>query len=277
MNQFGGWGQGARWTRCGQERRPCLSLTLQGLRITGSSDDESTPWGLVDWSGWDNGTDGRGGPVPWESSNGGVMTRVDRVSRSLRVEGDLECASTAELWREKERLAGILTRPTADWLVVDETPLLGLVRQVLVTRLRAPQVTIGPDRLSAIWTLELAAADHRRVAVDQSSLTLRNGGTGKLPNAGDADADLEATITGPVSATRLTVDGKVWTYTEAVPSGATRQVSFPRRVVRDPATSLHYSTQASGTWPMVAPGATTAALSCTGSGSITLRWRSSWS
>lgn len=253
-----------------------VTVTLQDIVMHGSYRDAPC-YGLTGWDGWSNGTGSRGGPQSHSTGDGGVMGRVDMLGRIIRLEGTIEARDMAELWQMTEDLGAVLTRPREDWLIVEEE-MLGTARQVRVTRTGPPQITIGGSRRDAIWTLELETADWRRVHVDQSTLNRTVGQSGALVNVGNADADLAAVLTGPLTNPRITVTGQgYWEYVGTIAAGQTVGVDFANRLVRDTANGVLLRRSARGSWPQVAPGTSTATITGTGSGNVDLRWRSSWS
>lgn len=264
------------WSPVTPEPSALVTVSVQDIVMHGTYRDAPF-YGLTDWSGWSSGTDSRGGPQPHSTSDGGVMGRVDMLGRSIRLEGTIEARDMAELWQMTEDLGAVLTRPREDWLMVDEE-LLGTSRQVRVTRSGPPQITLGESRRDAIFTLELQAADWRRVSVTQSTLVKPVGQSGALVNVGNADADLAAVLTGPLTNPRITVTGQgYWEYVGTIAAGQTVGVDFANRLVRDTANGVLLRRSARGSWPQVAPGTSTATITGTGSGTVDLRWRSSWS
>ena len=254
----------------------CVTVTLGGIEMHGNA-QRGAFYGLTDWDGWTSGAGSRGGPTPHENADGGVMGPVLMSGRTIRLEGKIEGRTTDRLAMMSEDLAAVLTRPREDWLIVDEE-LLGLSRQVRVTRSGPPRITVASSRRQAIFTLELQAADWRRVSVAQSTLVKSVGQSGALVNVGNADADLAAVLTGPLTNPRITVTGQgYWEYVGTIAAGQTVGVDFANRLVRDTANGVLLRRSARGSWPQVAPGTSTATITGTGSGTFDLRWRSSWS
>ena len=264
---------GDQW--CGWGERPsCVTATLQGVTFEGAM-REGAHYGLERWEGWSTASDTRGGPVTNDTGDDRVMGRVDMAGRFVRLAGWVEAESQSELWQMTERLGALLTRPRVDWLVVDER-LLGLRRQVLVSRPRSVMVT-PVSHLSAEFTLELAAADWRRVAVEQSKLTLSPGESGSVVNAGNVDADMVAELKGPLGAgVQIVGPAGTWTYNNSVASGQTIGVDFATRLVRDYANGLQLRPAVRGSWHEAAPGSATYRVVGSGAGTVELRWRSSW-
>lgn len=253
-----------------------VTIGLQDVTMHGSMRDAPV-YGLTDWDGWSNGTNTRGGPEPHATGDGGVTGRVDMAGRNIRLEGLLKARDLTELWQMREQLGAILTRPRADWLTVQED-MLGTARQVWVTRPTAPQITVDATRRRAIFTIELEAADWRRVDMTQSTLNRQPGQNGPLVNTGNVEAALAAVLTGPLTNPKIAISGQgAWEYIGTIAAGQTIGVDFENRLVRDTANGVLLRKQAKGTWPHVAPGTATATITGSGTGTVDLRWRSSWS
>lgn len=265
---------GDQW--CGWGERPsCVTVTLQGITLEGSVRSDSH-YGLVEWDGWTNAGDRRGGPVSNDTGDDRHMGRVDMVGRRIRLEGVIRSDRRRELAEMREKMGAILTRPRADWMVVNER-LLGLKRQALVTLPRPVQLTDQPSRRRVVYTLELSASDWRRVAVDQSKLTLSPGESGSVVNAGKVEADMVAELKGPLGAgVQIVGPAGTWTYNNSVASGQTIGVDFATRLVRDYANGLQLRPAVRGSWHEAAPGSATYRVVGSGTGTVELRWRSSW-
>lgn len=261
--------------QCGHSwhRDPCVLLSLQGLDIVS---DGPGPLGLSVMEGWAGGTAATGGPVPWETADGGVHGDVYFGPRTIVIEGDIEARTHREFAELVEELGSVLTRPRRDVLTVDETYHLGLVRQVEVVRTRPPMISQAGDR-HGVFTLTLEAASHLRVDVDEQSIQSVLYAGSEVENIGNAPAELTMLMHGPLTNPGLSWPGGSWQYSGTVATGQVIQVEMWRRKVVDLATAAHTRTRAQGTWLSVPPGVTTISRTGSGAGRVEFRWRSSWS
>ena len=255
---------------------PCVTASLQGLDFESGSRARSRIT-LGGWEGWTNGPARTGGPVPWEHADGGIKADVYATGRRITLEGLIIEPSPGRLWERMEELGSILTSPRWDQLVITEEH-LNLVRQIEVTRLQQPMITPRSSRIAA-YTLELEAADSRRTDVDVQSATISTAGTA-LQNIGTVDADLNFTLTGPLTTPGFSWSGGAWSYGGNLAAGERLFVDATRRTVRDPDTTGHSREKllglGAGSWPRLAPGTTTFWRTGSGAGSISVSWRSSW-
>lgn len=252
-------------------RDPCMNITLQDLEIVS---DGPGALGVMSLEGWSGGTAASGGPVAWESADGGVHGDVFFGPRTVTIEGDIEARDHREFADLVERLGSVLTRPRQDTLIIDETYHLGLVRQVDVVRTRPPMISpLGPSY--GVFTLTLEAASHLRFGVDPQAATLTGAGS-DLENLGDMDAPVIARLTGPLVSPGVSWPGGGWQYRGSVPSGTTLIVDMQRRTVRNPATSARSRQHAGGDWLTLPPGKTRVARTGTGNGTVSVEWRSAW-
>lgn len=249
---------------------PCQIITVQGLEITS---DSGSIFGFSSFRGWDDEVETSGGPIAWAGTDGGVQGDVYFGSRVLTIEGDIEAPSHAALMEARAELGALLTRDRWGTMIVDETFHLGLVRSMTVSR-RSLQITnVGVQ--DAIFTMVLAADDFpRRDAETQTAVIPAGGAT--LKNLGDMDAAVTATLRGPLTNPGLTWDDKGWRYAGTIASGQTLTVDMRREMVRNPSTGIHYANKVGGDWIALPPGSTKVSRTGTGSGSITLGWRSTW-
>lgn len=251
---------------------PCIRVSIQGLEMASY---RHRPVRLTGWQGWTEGPDQRGGPVSHETADGGIQGQVYADGREITLEGSVIVGTHAELEEHLDALRAVLRGQRWDWLRVEERH-LGVERMVSVARLARPLINrTGPT--SAVFTLRLAAAGSRLLDQAASLVTLRDGETRELVNVGDAPADLSAMIYGPFTGdVTLSWPGGAWTLKGGLPDGARRAVDFPRRIVRDPATSVLWRLSASGAWPSLPPGRTEFTVTGAGGGHIDIGWRSSW-
>lgn len=253
----------------------CVTVTLQGITMTSQF---GSMYGLTSpLEGWTEGADPQGDASAFPAADGGVALPVWMGPRSITIEGEIETDSHAELEREVARLGTVLSNPRWDWLRVDETA-LGLSRQIQVRRARRPLITRS-SHTSAIFTLVLQAATYPLLAAEESTMRLKPGQSQVAENTGDYNADLYATLVGPLSGIQIARAGHPggwWYYSESLKAGETRQVDFSRRIVRNPANSKHSRLLASGIWHDLLPGKTAVTFRGSGSGYVDLRWRSAW-
>lgn len=253
----------------------CIAVTLDGIDFT-SRNAEPGDYQLEAISGWNSGTSMRGGPAPYPASDGGAHGSIYAEGRSITLEGIMRARDAAHLWQMMEDLGAVLGRARRWGNLVVFEELLGLERQITVMRPRPVQMTPHGDRWAA-FTLELQSATHLRLDTTESTLTLKPGGSGNAVNIGNETADLMVTLTGPLTAPTVTVPGHAtWNLGGNVASGQTLSVDMARHMVRDPATSEYRRRDAWGGWPQIPVGTSTVTTGGSGSGSITLRWRSSW-
>ena len=255
---------------------PCVTVSIQGLDFVSGPRSRSRI-SLGGWDWWINGATARGGPVEWESADGGIEGDVYEDGRSIRLEGLIVERSTAALWERMEELGAVLASPRWDWMVVDEEH-LGLSRQIRVCRLARPMITPLSSRLAS-YTLELRSAGFPRLDTMEQSVVVPAGGV-DLVNAGNHPAAVTLTMRGPLTNPGLSWPGGSWVHRGSVGSGQTITVDMWRRVVRDPATSRqsrNLVVASSTDWLRLAPGTTRVSRTGTGAGSITAAWRSSWS
>lgn len=253
---------------------PCVTVNLQDLIIQSGARTTETRMTLSGWDGWINGTDTTGGPVPFEAADGGLEGDVYLAGRAITLEGLIIARNSSELWERMEALGAVLTAPRWDWLRVTEQH-LGLSRQIRVSRPVKPRITEKSDKL-ALYTLELQAASAVRVAVDESTVTLRAGEGADVKNAGRLPADLYGVLHGPLTDPMVSTPTASWKWTGTIPTGQTREVDFARGIVRDPATGADSRIRVIGGWPSIAAGTTRLAMSATGTGHGVFSWRSTW-
>lgn len=252
----------------------CLLIELDGLTFTGKH-QPGAYYGITGWSGWIEAPDTKGGAAAYESADGGSETPVYHQGRGITLEGRIEALTRQELWQMAADLGVILTSNRWAPMEVTEDALDVPTRMIRVRRTRSPRVTFD-SWTSAIFTLELESAGYPRLDAAQSTAKLAMGEAKTVENLGDYPASVSATLTGPLVNPTITWPGGVWTYTGSIPAGEQRVVSFSNRNVRDPASARNYRLSASGQWPKADPGSATWSLSGSGSGSVSLYWRSSW-
>lgn len=234
---------------------------------------------LQEWEGWHNGADAVGGPLSYESADGGYETPVYMSGRSISLAGVIVGQDRSERDRMVDQLSKVCVANRWTDLVVSEDA-LGLSRQIRVCRLRAPQITPA-GRNGATFTVELKSASFPKLGtVLQSSGPLGNQGVSHLVNEGDYPADLYATITAgtaPMVNPTIYFPGGMWRYAGTVPAGEVRTVDFAQRAVRNPANRRSFRMYAGGDWPTVEPGSNRFVAAMTsGGGTIELTWRSAW-
>lgn len=253
-------------------RPVCLEVSLQGVTMHGEGD---SLYGVTSLDGWAGGAASRGGVEEYPDTDGGFPTDVTYTGREITVEGEILAPSHDALWKAREELETLLTSPREDWLRVRDS-LTAPERQILVHRPRPVQVSLFGDRYG-IFTLSLRSATYPRLAVEESELVLRPGGSGRQENVGDYPAAMSVFLTGPLTNPRLTWSSMFWwQFNGTIPSGETRVVDMTRRMIRNPAAGTRLDLAGTGTWPKVDPGYRTVVMSGTGSGSARLVWRSSW-
>lgn len=251
---------------------PCTVVSLGDIDMVSSG---AGLYGLTSpIDGWANSGTSSGGPVGWDTADGGIMGDAWFQGRSLTIEGDIEARDHAEYAEAVERLGAVLTYPRTGVLRVDEVVHLGLVRQIEVTRTRPVQISALGDSYG-IFTLQLEAADFVRTDVDLQSVTVPAGGV-DVRNIGGAPAATTARLVGPLTNPGLSWPGGSWSYQGSVASGQTILAEMWRRRVVDEATATHSRTRAQGSWLAVPPGTTRISRTGTGSGRVELEWRSSW-
>lgn len=253
---------------------PCLTVSVDGLTFTGTA-PAGSGYGLTGWEGWLNGADGRGGPADYTTADGGIEGRVDMDGRTITLEGNIVARDRKELWELADRLGRVLAVNRWQPMTVTEQA-LALSRQIRVCRLRRPQITFT-SWTTAIFTLELQAADWRKLDDTLSTVTIKPGETVHAVNAGDLPADLSGVFVGPLTRPTVSVNGGSWLLDMTVKAGQTIAVDFVRRIVRDPANAARYMDKAWGGWRQLNPGDNTVSLSAVGTGRVDLSWRSTWS
>lgn len=254
-------------------RPPTFEVSLQGLTF---HSDRRSLYGLTSpVEGWSSGGASRGGDEPFDAADGGFPTDVHYGGRDLTMEGLVLAESHGQFVRAREALQTLLTGTREDWLRVTERD-LSLSRQILVHRTRPPLVT-HTGHGYGIFTLSLRSATYPRLAVEESELVLRPGGSGRQENVGDYPAGMSVFLEGPLKDPRLTWSNQFWwQFNGTIPSGETRVVDMTRRMIRNPAAGTRLDLAGTGTWPKVDPGYRTVVMSGSGSGSARLVWRSSW-
>lgn len=252
---------------------PCTIVSLDGIDMVSSGAGLFGLTAPID--GWANSGISTGGPVPWETADGGIMGDTPFQGRSLTIEGDIEAATHEEFAEAVEQLGSVLTYKRTAMLEVDETVHLGLVRQIEVTRVRPVQITaLGPRH--GIFTMQLEAADFLRTSVDENRVVVTTAGV-DLRNIGNARADLLIEMKGYLSKPGLTWPGGSWNFDASIGDGKMIQSEMTPRKVYAPETGIHYRQYAKGTWLQLPPGVTRIKRVGTGAGTITAVWRSSWS
>lgn len=257
---------------------PCVLVTLPGgLELTADPGQSQAEFTLAGWSGWDEGPEPSGGAVPWGTEDDGIEGDVIFQGRNLEFNGLIVGRSPQQYWELRQELGAVLTRARWGVLQVDEEH-LGLYRQVRVARGGRP-VFGNPmsDRVGS-YQVQFQSATHLLSDIEEQSATIATGGT-SLQNVGNADAYPVVSLVGPLTNPGLTWPGGVWTYNATIPSGTTITVEMDRRRVRNLATTAHSANVVSGSvgWLSLPPGTTTVKRTGTGSGSITAKWRSTWS
>lgn len=255
---------------CGWSHQdPCIIVSIGGIEAVSSG---SSGFGLVSLDGWEGGAPATGGPVPYELGDGGVRGDVFYAPRTLIIEGDIIATDHEDL---ADKIGELSSLGRYETLTVDETVHTGWVRQMDVARMRPVQITThGPAY--ATWTMTLETVDWRRVEPDLQTAVVVSGGT-PIRNYGTAPAALTLHLQGPLTNPGITWSGGAWQYSGTVASGQLIAADLETRVVRDPATTAHTRRLASGSWLSPAPGLTTLWRTGSGSGTVTARWRSSWS
>lgn len=254
----------------------CLTIEVGGLVFTGTHQRDAYYGITAVPDGWLTGADARGGPLPYESADGGYQARVDMQGRNITIEGVIEATTRQELWEMADALGKVLVAERwGDMIVTEEA--LGLQRQLSVCRLRAPRISYT-GWTSAVFTLELQSASYPKLDAVESSIPLKPGDSLTASNDGDYPSEVRAILTGPLVTPIITVGGGTVGLSMTIAAGKTIEIDFARRVVRDPATALQYRREANGTWPTLDPGSQRVALwaGAGSTGSVELRWRSAW-
>lgn len=255
---------------CGwHHQEPCIIVTIGDVEAASSG--TATGYGLVNIDGWEGGAPASGGPVPYEQGDGAVRGDVFYAPRSLIIEGSIIATDHEDL---ADKIAALSALGRYETLTVDESVHSGWVRQMDVARMRPVQIT-PQSATYATWTMTLETVDWRRVGVDMQSEVIVAGGT-PLRNLGTAPAALTLHLDGPLTNPGISWPGGAWQYSGSIGTNNMISVDLERRVVRNPATTVHSRRLASGTWLSLPPGTTTVARTGTGAGTITARWRSSW-
>lgn len=252
---------------------PCTIVSLDGIEMVSSGAGLFGLTAPID--GWANSGTSTGGPVPWETADGGIMGDTPFQGRSLTIEGDIEAATHEEFAEAVEQLGSILTYQRTAILEVDETVHLGLVRQIAVTRVRPVQITaLGPRH--GIFTMQLEAADFLRTSVDENRVVVTTAGV-DLRNIGNARADLLIKMQGPLSTPGLDWSGGHWTFDSDINTSVAIEADMARRIVRNPVSGAHHRHRATGSWLRLPPGVTRVRRTGGGTGTVTAVWRSAWS
>lgn len=253
---------------------PCIVVTLpNGLELMagGGSGAEFT---LSSWDGWTNGPDVRGGATAWESADGGIAGDVYLSGRNLVFEGLIKGRSGSHLWELQEELGSVLTRERWGTLRVDEEH-LGLSRQIEVARGGRPTITPLTQQV-ARYQVQFQSYSPLRVGVDEQSATITPGAGTQVRNIGTMDANLYATLYGPLTDPAVTAGDTTWRYQSTIPAGERRVVDFTRRRVVDPETGANSRLLATHGWPSIPPGESRLSLGGTGTGRGEFSWRSTW-
>jgi len=256
---------------CGwSHEEPCIIVTIGDVEAVSSG--PLYGYGLVSLDGWEGGAPVAGGPVPYVLGDGAIRGDVYYGPRSLIIEGDIVARDHEDL---AERVGELSALGRYETLTVDETVHTGWVRQMDVARVRPVQITTHGTTY-ATWTMTLQSVDWRRVGVDLQSEVVTTAGT-SLRNLGTAPAGLILHMEGPLTNPGISWPGGAWKYSGSISSGQMISADLETRVVRNPATTAHSRRLASGTWLQLPPGSTTVKRTGSGSGTVTARWRSSWS
>lgn len=254
---------------------PCVVVTLPGgVELLADPARSQAEYTLAGWSGWDEGTEPRGGVVPWPIADGGIEGDVHYSGRNLEFHGLIVGQSPQHYWELRERLGSVLADTRWGLLTVDEDH-LGLSRQVRVAR--GGRATFGTPMSDRVGTyqIQFQSATHLRVAVDLQTAALTTGGV-TAANVGSASASVTAVLRGPLTNPGISWPGGAWQYSGTVASGQRLNVFMDERRIQDPATTTQYRRNASGSWLSLPPGETVVSRTGTGGGSVTLEWRSSW-
>lgn len=167
---------------------------------------------------------------------------------------------------------------------------------VRVRQVSSPfEVSDQAGRMARV-SLQLLAPDPRWFAAEQSLTTAVTASLGgrtypltyprvytagaplSVVNSGNADADWTATLTGPLnSASILLVEtGQMLTYNGAIPSGSSVVLSPQSRTVTLNGVSAFQNLDVTSEWFQLAPGTSTMRLLGSGTGTLTISWRSAW-
>lgn len=258
---------------CQAKPSPCLVIEVDGVTFTGAA-PVGAGYGITAWDGWDSGGDAVGGPQPYLAADGGYETSVYFGPRTITLEGRIVARSQRELAEMTAQLSRVCVVNRWATMVVSESK-LGMQRQMRVCRLHRPKITPDADRRTATFTLELQSAAFPKLDATESSATFTAGESKPCVNAGDYPAALVGVFTGPLTNPTMTVGSDVWTYVGSVPAGEKMTVDFSTRMVRDNENLLSLRLNAGGNWPRL-DGTETVTLGGAGSGSLLLKWRSSW-
>lgn len=252
---------------------PCIVVELpNGIELMGQT-HRGVEYTLSSWDGWTNGPEVRGGADVWENADGGTPGDVYLSGLNLAFEGLIRGRSATHLQELQAELGSLLTRERWGTLRVHEDH-LGLSRQVDVARGGRPTITPLSQKV-ARYSVQLQSASPYRLDVDLQSAVVTTGGTALL-NIGNVPAALTLHLAGPLTNPGISWPGGAWQYSGSIGTNNMISVDLERRVVRNPATTVHSRRLASGSWLSLPPGTTTVARTGTGNGTITARWRSSW-
>lgn len=253
---------------------PCIVVTLpNGLELVAAR-GQGVEFTLSSWDGWTNGPDVRGGPVTWESADGGVRGDVFLSGLNLVFEGLIKGRSGNHLWELQEELGSILTQQRWGVLRVDEEH-LELSRQIEVARGGRPTIT-PLTREVARYQVQFQSHSPFRLGVDEQSATVTPGSGMQIRNIGTMDAGLSAILFGPLTNPTVTIGSVTWQYQATIPAGERRVVDFARRRVVDPDTGVPSRILATHGWPSVPPGESRLTLGGSGTGRAEFSWRSTW-
>lgn len=257
---------------------PCVVVTLPGgIELAADPAGGRSEYTLGTWDGWANGPELRGGSEPWDNADGGVWGDLHFSGLNLQFEGMIEGRSANDYADLQAALGSILTNPRRGVMRVDEEH-LGLSRQIEVARGGRPTITQLTERIGR-YSVQFQSASPLKLDVDAQAATITAAGV-PLRNIGGADAALSMTLTGPLTNPGITWSGGAWSYGGTLAAGKRLFVDLERRTVRDPDTTTHSRDKllglGAGSWPTLIPGTTTFWRTGTGSGSISMSWRSSW-
>jgi hypothetical protein len=248
-------------------------VELDDLVFSGAADADGVEWLVEDLEGWDDGVDVRSATAPRPGQDGVWIGDAWYGARLLVMKGAAFAPSKAAVYAAKDLLIERvnLLRSSAV-LTVNEDQ----VRRALVRRVDRPLVRVeGND---VIFSIALLAPDPRKYAVDESTLSVAEGGSDVAGNDGNVATLPAATIAGPVDTPTVSLGADDLTFDVALDAGETLSIDFDLHTATVDGTSVRSYLTSGYRWGSLPPGDTPVGFSADsgGAGGLELAWRSAW-
>ena len=223
-------------------------------------------------TGWWGGGTVSGGAAAHTTSDGTTRGDTYLHNRIITLRGLILTDSGAQQFEAFDALTASVTRDRWLPLTVSEAE-RGIARQVTVTPVSLPDPQPISD-LAATVSLTVESDDWPLLDVREQRKVVTPAGV-TLQNSGTVDANVIATLRGPLTTPGLTWPGGSFRYA-TLASSQVRRIDMGREVAQNPSTGAWSAHLVTGDWLTLPPGSTTVKRTGGGAGSIELAWRSTW-